>query len=146
MSGSPETSGNRRPERVPVVVCADDYGMSPAIGGAIRELLAKGRLSATSCMTPAMAWPAEGPLLKPLRPKIGVGLHFTLTELSPITRMPDLAPQPLDLGCNRSKYRSAAPFGLQIRTPSRGSRSMSLMEDLTHVTCIAFFQPAFAWF
>ena len=93
MSGSPETSGNRRPERVPVVVCADDYGMSPAIGGAIRELLAKGRLSATSCMTPAMAWPAEGPLLKPLRPKIGVGLHFTLTELSPITRMPDLAPE-----------------------------------------------------
>lgn len=93
MSGSPEKGGNGRSAArgVPVVICADDYGMNPGIGVAIRELLAKSRLSATSCMTPSSFWPSEGPLLKPLRPQIGVGLHFTLTELKPITKMPDLA-------------------------------------------------------
>ena len=34
----------------PIWLCADDYGISPAVSKAIRELVAQGRLNATSVM------------------------------------------------------------------------------------------------
>lgn len=63
----------------PIILCADDYGISPSVGAGIRELVAKGRLSAVSCISNAPAWPQEAILLKPLRNHIDVGLHFNLT-------------------------------------------------------------------
>lgn len=78
---------------IPLVVCADDYGLAPGVGVAIRALIEAGRLSATSCMTGMAAWPSEAPLLKPLMDRADVGLHFTLTDHRPLGPMPVLAPE-----------------------------------------------------
>lgn len=70
-------------------LCADDYGMSPGVSRAIRELLAGGRLNATSVMVVAPAFSTvEAQELAALAAaaaragagrRIAVGLHFTLT-------------------------------------------------------------------
>ncbi len=36
-----------------ITLCADDYGISPAVSGAIRELIGRGRINATSVMVVA---------------------------------------------------------------------------------------------
>lgn len=76
----------------PIALCADDYGIAPGVGQAIRDLVARGRLTATGCMTVSPHWPAEAALLKPLRERCDVGLHLTLTGLTPLGPMPRLAP------------------------------------------------------
>ena len=77
----------------PIALCADDYGLAPGVGEAIRELIAAGRLSATSCMTGSPHWPAEARLLRPLRGAADIGLHLTLTDQAPLGPMPALAPR-----------------------------------------------------
>jgi len=85
--------------QVPVILCADDYGLAPGVGAAIRDLVARERLSATSCMVVAEAWPKEADLIKPLMNKIDIGLHLTLSDqraclaadrLAPAGRFPTL--------------------------------------------------------
>ncbi|WP_431858621.1 ChbG/HpnK family deacetylase [Azospirillum sp.] len=76
-----------------VILCADDYGLSPGVGTAIRDLIGRGRLTATSCMTVCRFWPEEAPKLKPLASRADVGLHLTLTDQAPLGPMPTLAPQ-----------------------------------------------------
>ncbi|HEY1962634.1 MAG TPA: ChbG/HpnK family deacetylase [Rhizomicrobium sp.] len=63
-----------------IVLCADDYGLSPAVGRGIRELLEMHRLSATSCMVVFPEFAEEGPLLHPFFDRADIGLHFTLTS------------------------------------------------------------------
>jgi hypothetical protein len=75
-----------------VVICADDYGISPAVSAGIRELAAAGRLSATGVMTCMPDWPAEARPLRPLGQVISIGLHLTLTDQCPLGPMPDYAP------------------------------------------------------
>jgi len=75
-----------------LVLCADDYGLSPAIGSAVRRLAETGRLGATSCMVAAPAFAAEAALLQPLAGRLDIGLHFQLTDGRPLGRMPRLAP------------------------------------------------------
>lgn len=115
MVGSPE-SGTMR-GLTPVVVCADDYGLNPAVGAAIRDLISAGRLSATSCMTTSRHWAAEGALLKPLRGRAAVGLHFTLTELAPLSELPELAPDgrlpPLGTLLRKALYRRLQSGGIR---------------------------------
>ncbi|MFO0996743.1 MAG: ChbG/HpnK family deacetylase [Alphaproteobacteria bacterium] len=84
--------GRDRPARIPVVLCADDYGLAPGVSAAIRELLGLGRLSATSCMSLSPHWPTEGPALAPYREQADLGLHLTLTDHAPLGPMPALAP------------------------------------------------------
>lgn len=78
--------------RVPLILCADDYGLAPGVSEAIRELLALGRLSATSCMSVTPHWAAEGLRLQPFRTRADLGLHLTLTDHAPLGRMQHLAP------------------------------------------------------
>src|ERR1700684_3515894 len=64
-------------------LCADDYGLSPGVDRAIRELIERGRLNATSVMVvgPAIGRD-EGSALKAggaRSPRCAVGLHATLT-------------------------------------------------------------------
>jgi predicted glycoside hydrolase/deacetylase ChbG (UPF0249 family) len=64
-------------------LCADDYGISPAVSRAIRDLIARGRLNATSVMVTAPSFSvAEARALDaaagPDR-RAAFGLHFTLT-------------------------------------------------------------------
>jgi predicted glycoside hydrolase/deacetylase ChbG (UPF0249 family) len=68
----------------PIVLCADDYGLSASVSRAIRELIEQGRISATSCMVVFPEFEAEGPLLKRYAGSTDIGLHFTLTHDRPL--------------------------------------------------------------
>jgi predicted glycoside hydrolase/deacetylase ChbG (UPF0249 family) len=63
-----------------IVLCADDYGIAPGVSRAIRDLLDRARLSATSCMVVSPDFPAEGPRLAPYFGRADIGLHLTLTQ------------------------------------------------------------------
>jgi chitin disaccharide deacetylase len=67
-----------------IVLCADDYGLSPAVSRGIRELLARRRLSATSCMMVYPEFVEDGPLLQPFFDTADIGLHFTVTTERPL--------------------------------------------------------------
>lgn len=69
---------------VGIVLCADDYGIAPGVSRAIRDLLERGRLSATSCMVVSPDFAAEGPRLKPFLDRADIGLHLTLTQDRPL--------------------------------------------------------------
>lgn len=64
-------------------LCADDYGMSPAVSRAIRDLIGRGRLNATSVMVTAPSFSAaEAQALSDAAGadrRAAFGLHFTLT-------------------------------------------------------------------
>lgn len=66
-----------------IVLCADDYGISPAVNVAIRDLIVRGRLSATSVMVTAPSFDRfEAAALDALNAsgrRAAIGLHFTLT-------------------------------------------------------------------
>jgi hypothetical protein len=83
-----------------ICLCADDYGIAPGVGIAIRRLIRAGRLSAVSCMTATAHWSAEAVRLRPLGSSVQVGLHLSLTcgrpagpmaALAPAGRLPSLA-------------------------------------------------------
>lgn len=84
------TSISSRPTRI--VVCADDYGLTPGVSRAIRELIAARRISATSVMTGSEFWPFEAAALKAVAADADIGLHVTLTDQRPIGPMPTFAP------------------------------------------------------
>lgn len=80
-------------------LCADDYGLSPGVNRAIRDLIGRGRLNATSVMVvgpsigrdevDALAEAAAG------SPRCAIGLHATLTApFRPLT----MHFQPIDGG------------------------------------------------
>jgi predicted glycoside hydrolase/deacetylase ChbG (UPF0249 family) len=66
-----------------IFLVADDYGISPAVNAAIRDLIARGRLNATSVMvgTPSFerSEAASLSLLNAAGPRAAIGLHVTLT-------------------------------------------------------------------
>ncbi|MCM8736516.1 ChbG/HpnK family deacetylase [Azospirillum sp. A1-3] len=76
----------------PLLLCADDYGLSPGVNAAIRDLIAQGRLTATSVMSLCPHWRGGAAALRELKDKADVGLHFTLTDQPPLGAMPTLAP------------------------------------------------------
>lgn len=82
----------RIPPGPPVILCADDYGISGAVSAAIEELAEAGRLSATSCMVTFPEWPVLARRLASLRGRIAIGLHLNLTVGAPLGEMPAFAP------------------------------------------------------
>jgi chitin disaccharide deacetylase len=64
-------------------LCADDYGISPGVNRAIRDLIARGRLNATSVMVvgPAIGRDEVASLREAAAnsPRCAIGLHVTLT-------------------------------------------------------------------
>lgn len=64
-----------------IVLCADDYALSPGVSRSIRELIGAGRLNATSAMTvfPGLREEAEKLLAVKSPIRFLVGLHVTLT-------------------------------------------------------------------
>jgi predicted glycoside hydrolase/deacetylase ChbG (UPF0249 family) len=80
-------------------LCADDYGLSPGVNRAIRDLIERGRLNATSVMVvgPAIGRDEVNALNTAVadRPRCAIGLHATLTApFHPLT----LHFRPLDGG------------------------------------------------
>src|SRR5882724_1070863 len=73
-----------------IYLCADDYGIAPGVNAAIRDLVARGRLNATSVMVVAPSFSrAEARSLAQLNEasaRVAIGLHLTLTgPLKPLT-------------------------------------------------------------
>jgi predicted glycoside hydrolase/deacetylase ChbG (UPF0249 family) len=65
-----------------IILCADDYGLSPGVNKAICDLIARGRINATSVMTVAPAFDRASctALQDTARGKnCQIGLHLTLT-------------------------------------------------------------------
>jgi len=64
-------------------LCADDYGLSPGVNRAIRDLIGRGRLNATSAMVvgPAIGRDEVNALNEAVAksPRCAIGLHATLT-------------------------------------------------------------------
>jgi chitin disaccharide deacetylase len=62
-------------------LCADDYGISPAVSGAIRDLIAQRRLNATSVMVgaPSFSQTEADALRDAAGSHAPIGLHVTLT-------------------------------------------------------------------
>ena len=67
-----------------VIVCADDYGLTPGVGLGIRELIQANRITATSCMTVSPHWPKEAEALLPFASQCDIGLHLCLTDYLPL--------------------------------------------------------------
>lgn len=62
-------------------ICADDYGLSPAVSAAIRDLIAAGRINATSVMVlaPSFSLDEAAALDRAAAQRGAIGLHVTLT-------------------------------------------------------------------
>ncbi len=61
-----------------ILICADDFGLSPGINSGIIKLAGQGRLSAASCMSRGRFFARDAQTLAPL--PIQTGLHLNLTE------------------------------------------------------------------
>ena len=68
-----------------LAVCADDFGLTPAISRGIAQLAQLGRLTAISCLTNGQHWPGSAPMLTDLPIGVDRGLHFNLTEGVPLS-------------------------------------------------------------
>jgi predicted glycoside hydrolase/deacetylase ChbG (UPF0249 family) len=70
-----------RPTSRHIIICADDYGISPAVSAAIRDLIARGRINATSVMvaSPNFDNAEAAALREAAATHAAVGLHLTLT-------------------------------------------------------------------
>jgi predicted glycoside hydrolase/deacetylase ChbG (UPF0249 family) len=73
-----------------ICLCADDYGIAPGVNAAIRDLVERGRLNATSVMVVAPTFSRdEAQALASLNSggaRFAIGLHVTLTgPLRPLT-------------------------------------------------------------
>src|SRR5258708_31897158 len=80
---SPAMTADNQPRLRKLWLCADDYGISPAVNRAIRDLIGRGRINATSVMvtTPSFS-AAEAQALSDVagpHHRAAIGLHFTLT-------------------------------------------------------------------
>jgi predicted glycoside hydrolase/deacetylase ChbG (UPF0249 family) len=64
-----------------IVVCADDYALAPGVSKAIRTLIARGRINATSVMVifPGLATEATALAMTETPLRLELGLHVTLT-------------------------------------------------------------------
>lgn len=72
---------------------ADDYGLAPGVSTGILDLLDRGRLTGTSCMTGFPEWSDAAARIRPLCGRAAVGLHLTLTDQPAITGRSSLAPE-----------------------------------------------------
>jgi predicted glycoside hydrolase/deacetylase ChbG (UPF0249 family) len=79
----PDVTAQRSAPRRRIWLVADDYGISPAVSAAIRDLVVRGRLNATSVMVAAPSFERSEALpltmLNIAATRVAIGLHVTLT-------------------------------------------------------------------
>lgn len=116
MSAGTEAGGRR------LSLSADDYGIAPGVGRAIRNLAENARLNATSCMSGSPFWPDEAVLLKnSVPPTFEVGLHLVLSDQPSLTHAAGLAPD----------GRLPALPGLIMRAVARRLDTVEIAAELT---------------
>lgn len=89
MSDRDSSFVQRDSERRRIWLCADDYGISPAVSAAIRDLVGRRRINATSVMvvTPSFRPAEAAALLDKAGRHAAIGLHLTLTApFTPLSR------------------------------------------------------------
>src|SRR5262245_54266905 len=107
-------------------LCADDYGISPSVNAAIRDLVVRGRLNATSVMVVGPSFQrGEALALQALNAKarhVAIGLHVTLT-----------APfRPLSEGFQPLRDGTFLPLGtLFLRAGLRSLEQDALITEIT---------------
>jgi chitin disaccharide deacetylase len=105
-----------------ITLCADDYGISPTVSAAIRELIGRGRINATSVMVVAPSFNRdEADALLKAAGQHAIGLHVTLTApfrplSSGFAPLRDGAFLPLSGTLLRAHLRSlqSAPLAVEI--------------------------------
>ena len=108
-----------------ITLCADDYGISPAVSGAIRELISRGRINATSVMVVAPSFDQnEADALLDAAGQRAIGLHVTLTApfrplSSGFAPLRDGAFLPLSATLLRAHLRSLQPALLAAEIASQ---------------------------
>jgi predicted glycoside hydrolase/deacetylase ChbG (UPF0249 family) len=70
-----------------MIICADDYGLSPAVNDGIIELLESKKISAVSCMMLGSDVELGIRQLQGLKKNFDLGLHLTLTNDQPLTKL-----------------------------------------------------------
>ena len=76
-----------------VILCADDYGISPSVNKSICLLAKRKRISATSVMVVYDDWNIHNHSLIENKGSVDIGLDFVLTDscpLSPTEKIPSL--------------------------------------------------------
>jgi chitin disaccharide deacetylase len=68
-----------------IIICADDFGISPGVSKGILKLADNNKISATSVMVCFEDWRLEAKPLINLKNQIDIGLHFTLTGAVPLS-------------------------------------------------------------
>ena len=76
-----------------LTVCADDFAMSGEVSRTIVGLAKAGKINGISAMAVLERWEQDARLLADLPASVGVGLHLVLTDETPATLMPRLAPE-----------------------------------------------------
>jgi len=109
-----------------IILCADDYGISPAVSAAIRDLIARGRVNAASVMvvSPSFNGAEAAALREAAGATAAIGLHVTLTApFTPLYR--GYAPLrrgaflPLAATLRRAHLRSLLPASLAAEIASQ---------------------------
>jgi chitin disaccharide deacetylase len=97
-------------------LCADDYGMTPAVDAAIRDLIGRGRINATSVMVASQNFSQDQAvaLAVAAAARAAIGLHVTLTApfrplSSGFAPLRDGAFLPLSAMAGRALVRSLTP-------------------------------------
>ena len=113
----------------PLILCADDYALSPGVTLGILDALAKGRLNATGAMTNRPLWKEAAPDVAGFADRADIGLHLNLTFGAPLGAMPNLAPSGV-LPMLRP-FLKAARAGLLPREEVRAeiARQLDAFED-----------------
>ena len=113
----------------PLILCADDYALSPGVTRGILDALAKGRLNATGAMTNRPLWKEAAPDVAGFADRADIGLHLNLTFGAPLGAMPNLAPSGV-LPLLRP-FLKAARAGLLPREEVRAeiARQLDAFED-----------------
>ena len=63
-----------------LTLCADDYGMHPAVSSAIIDLIQSQRVHATSCLVTADSWKHDAKALRQVHGLSDIGLHLNFSE------------------------------------------------------------------
>lgn len=72
-----------------MIMTADDFAMSESVDAGILDLIQKGRLTATSCLTLSPRWKRAAENITPeIREKADIGLHLDFTEYKQALKYP----------------------------------------------------------
>jgi len=71
-------------------ICADDFGITQKINKAIIDLIKAERITETSCIVLAKEFESGAKDLVKYKNKIGIGVHLTLTDFKPLTKISSL--------------------------------------------------------